>query len=183
MKESYIKNNSHNYGDSRHSVTLKNVINDNSHCTFRSGVCTRLVSDVIRKPYAASVWVREIAGWNRFQLISLLRCDNSVSLKKRKHVPFPDERCVLSMQLCITKLAITDCRVGRRSRGSCDDGLGRIGTNQRSSQLKRRLIYYCHRMNLNIGVVISQPRNNICVKTISVQRKSTSVNGKWTWSD
>jgi hypothetical protein len=89
----------------------------------------------------------------------------------------------LSVQLCITKLAIADCRVGRRSRGSCDDGLGRISTNQRSSQLKRRLIYYCHRMNLNIGVVISQPRNNICVKTISVQRKSTSVNSKWTWSD
>jgi hypothetical protein len=62
MKESYIKNNSHNYGDSRHSVTLENVVYDNSHCTFRSGVCTRLVSDVIRKPYAASVWVREIAG-------------------------------------------------------------------------------------------------------------------------
>lgn len=62
MKESYIKNNSHNYGDSRHSIPFEDIVNNYTYCSFRSGISTWLVTNIIREPNAAGVWVWEIAG-------------------------------------------------------------------------------------------------------------------------
>jgi hypothetical protein len=87
------------------------------------------------------------------------------------------------MQLRITKFAIPDGRVRCRSRGSSDDGLCWISPDQRSSQLEWRLIYYGNRMNLNSSVVISQSRNYICIKAVSIKRKCASIYSKWTRSD
>jgi hypothetical protein len=60
--ESYTKNDSHNYGDSNHSITLEDIVNYDSHRSFWGRVCTRLVANVIWEPYATGVRVWKVAG-------------------------------------------------------------------------------------------------------------------------
>jgi len=181
--ESYTKNDSHNYGDSNHSITLEHIVNYDSHCTFRSGVCAWLITHIIWEPNATGVRVWKVAGWSGLQLISLLNGDNCIALKQRIHVPFPGEWSVLNMQLCVTKFAVPDCRVRCRSRGSSDNGLCWISSDQWSSQLEGWLIHNGNRMYFNSSVIIRQSRYNICVETISIKRKSASVYRKWARSD
>lgn len=84
-------------GDSNHCVSLEHVIDYHTDSTFWCWISTGLVTNIIRKPYPASVRIREIASWSRLQLIGLLYGDDCISLKELIHVPLPSKWSILDM--------------------------------------------------------------------------------------